>query len=119
MPTNIITTREIGEAIRKRRKELGLSQEQLSERVGVSYQQIQRYENGSSMLNVENVQRIAKALSLPVTTFFEATRVNVAAEPKTPYASNEEKTLLRNFRDLTAITDKRLAITIVKRLAKR
>lgn len=119
MPTDIITTREIGEAIRRRRKELGLSQEQLSERVGVSYQQIQRYENGSSMLNVENVQRIARALSLPVTTFFETTRANVAAEPATPYASKDEKTLLRNFRDLTAGADKKLAITIVKRLAKR
>ena len=119
MPTDIITTREIGEAIRKRRKVLGLSQEQLSERVGVSYQQIQRYENGSSMLNVENVQRIARALSLPVTAFFEASRANVAAEPATPYASKEEKTLLRNFRDLTARADQQLAITIVRRLAKR
>lgn len=119
MPTDIVTTREIGEAIRKRRKELGLSQEQLSERVGVSYQQIQRYENGSNMLNVETVQRIARALSMPVTTFFETTRANVAAEPETIYASKEEKTLLRNFRDLTAGADKKLAITIIRRLAKR
>ncbi|WP_298436613.1 helix-turn-helix transcriptional regulator [Geobacter sp.] len=119
MPADIITTREIGEAIRRRRKELGLSQEQLSEKVGVSYQQIQRYENGSSMLNVENLQRIARALSLPVTAFFETPRANVAAEPAMPYESKEEKTLLRNFRDLTAGTDKKLAITIVRRLAKK
>lgn len=121
MPTDIVTTREIGEAIRKRRKELGLSQEQLSERVGVSYQQIQRYENGSNMLNVETVQRIARALSMPVTTFFETetSRANVAAEPETIYASKEEKTLLRNFRDLTAGADKKLAVTIIRRLAKR
>jgi len=119
MPTDIITTREIGEAIRKRRKELGLSQEQLSERVGVSYQQIQRYENGSNMLNVETVQRIARALSLPVTAFFETNQTNVTTESATLYASKEEKILLRNFRNLTAATDKKLAISIVKRLAKR
>ncbi|HQB38788.1 MAG TPA: helix-turn-helix transcriptional regulator, partial [Deltaproteobacteria bacterium] len=68
MPKEIITTGEIGALIRKRRKELGLSQEQLSEKVGVSYQQIQRYENGGSMLNVENLQRVANALAVPVTS---------------------------------------------------
>lgn len=119
MPTDIITTREIGAVIRKRRNELGLSQEQLSEKVGVSYQQIQRYENGGSMLNVENLQRIAKALAMPVTSFFEPTQPHIAAEPVTPYASPEEKLLLRNFRDLAARSDRQLAITVIRRLAKK
>ncbi len=119
MPTDIVTTREIGAAIRKRRKELGLSQEQLSEKVGVSYQQIQRYENGSSMLNVENVQRIAKVLSMPATTFFEPVQPNVTAEPELPYGCREERAMLRSFRDLTTMADKQLAITIVRRLAKK
>ena len=119
MPTDIITTGEIGELIRKRRKELALSQEQLSEMVGVSYQQIQRYENGGSMLNVENVQRVAKALAIPVATLFEVNQPHITADPATPYASSEEKTLLRNFRDLTARTDKQLAITVIRRLAKK
>lgn len=116
---DIITTREIGAVIRKRRNELGLSQEQLSEKVGVSYQQIQRYENGGSMLNVENVQRIAKALAIPVATFFDVTQPHITAEPVTTYASSEEKNLLRNFRDLNARTDKQLVISIVRRLAKK
>ncbi len=119
MPTDIITTREIGAVIRKRRNELGLSQEQLSEKVGVSYQQIQRYENGGSMLNVENVQRIAKALAIPVALFFDVSQPHISAEPVTPYASSEEKTLLRNFRDLTARTDKQLVISVVRRLVKK
>jgi len=119
MPTDIITSREIGAVIRKRRNELGLSQEQLSEKVGVSYQQIQRYENGGSMLNVENVQRVAKALAIPVATFFDGEQPHTTAEPVTSYASSEEKTLLRNFRDLTAKADKQLAINVVRRLAKK
>lgn len=119
MPTDIVTTGEIGELIRKRRKELGLSQEQLSEKVGVSYQQIQRYENGGSMLNVENLQRIATALAMPVVSFFEPAQPHLTAEPATPYASSEEKMLLRNFRDLTARTDKQLVIKVVRRLAKK
>ena len=119
MPMDIITTKEIGVLIKKRRNELGLSQEQLSEKVGVSYQQIQRYENGGSMLNVENVQRIAKVLAIPVTSFFDEEQPHISAEPVTPYASSEERTLLRSFRDLTARSDKQLAINIVRRLAKK
>lgn len=119
MPTDIVTTREIGAVIRRRRNELGLSQEQLSEKVGVSYQQIQRYENGGSMLNVENVQRIAKVLAIPVASFFEVGQPDMTAEPVTPYASSEEKTLLRSFRDLTSRADKQLAINVVRRLAKK
>jgi transcriptional regulator with XRE-family HTH domain len=119
MPTDIITTGEIGALIRKRRKELGLSQEQLSEKVGVSYQQIQRYENGGSMLNVENVQRVAHALELPVTLFFAPIQPSIAAEPPTSYSSSEEKHLLKSFRDLTAKSDQQLAVTIIRRLARK
>lgn len=118
MQIEIITSGEIGTLIRKRRKELGLSQEQLSERVGVSYQQIQRYENGGSMLNVENIQRVAKALSMSVCSFFESRQPHIAAEPAHPYESSEERLLLKNFRDLVARSDKQLAITMVRRLAK-
>lgn len=119
MPTDIITTGEIGALIRKRRKELGLSQEQLSEKVGVSYQQIQRYENGGSMLNVENVQRVANALELPVTFFFAPSQPGIAAEPQTHYKSSEEKHLLKCFRDLTVKSDQQLAVNIIRRLARK
>ncbi|MBC8018206.1 MAG: helix-turn-helix transcriptional regulator [Verrucomicrobia bacterium] len=119
MPKDIITTREIGAIIRKRRNELGFSQEQLSEKVGVSYQQIQRYENGGSMLNVENVQRIAKALEIPVISFFDSVNASGVAEQLTCYASTEEKRLIRFFRDLTGRPDRQLAISVVRRLTKR
>jgi len=119
MQTDIITSGEIGALIKKRRKELGLSQEQLSEKIGVSYQQIQRYENGGSMLNVENIQRIAKALTLSVTSFFESEQPHFAAEPTPPYTSSDEKLLLRNFRDLATRSDRQLAITMVRRLSRK
>lgn len=119
MPTNIITSKEIGAAIRARRKELGLSQEQLAEKVGVSYQQIQRYENGSSMLNVENFQRIAKILNIPMAYFFTLSQEQVVAEPPLPYESREEKLLLRHFRDLSSNADKHLAISVIRKMASK
>jgi transcriptional regulator with XRE-family HTH domain len=116
--TNFVTTREIGAIIRSRRKELGLSQEHLSEKVGVSYQQIQRYENGGSMLNVENVQRVAKALDIPVTLFFSCTD-SAQVDESVQYPSPDEKTLLRYYRELDGETDKRLAIRVIRRFAKK
>jgi len=119
MPKDIVTSHQIGEIIRNRRKELGLSQEQLAERVGVSYQQIQRYENGGSMLNVENIQRVAQALGISVTRFFAPNGRELVAEPATPFESEDEKKLLRSFRDLTGRSDRALAVNIVRRLAKK
>lgn len=109
----------MGEIIRKRRKELCWSQEQLAEKVGVSFQQVQRYEYGDSMLNVENVQRIADILGLPVTAFFAAGQTERVAEPVESYFSTEEKTLLRSYRSITVDADRKLAANLVKRLAKK
>ncbi|HZX35476.1 MAG TPA: helix-turn-helix transcriptional regulator [Thermodesulfobacteriota bacterium] len=60
----------IGAGIKARRKELGLSQEKLAEALGVSYQQVQRYENGTNLLSTDKLQIIAKVLEVPVSYFF-------------------------------------------------
>ena len=119
MPTDIVTTREIGALVRGRRKELGLSQEQLAEMVGVSYQQIQRYENGGSMLNVENVQRVAKALEFPVAAFFEADGVTMRFAISSPTLTNEEQKLLRGFKEIATQSDRTLVMSIIRRLIKK
>lgn len=119
MPTDIITSKEIGATIKKRRKELGHSQEQLAEKVGVSYQQIQRYENGSSMLNVENVQRIANVLNIPISSIFTSSQFQTVAEPPMPYESREEKLMLRHFRDLSSNSDKHLAINVIRKMVRK
>lgn len=119
MAKKIVKTREIGAAIRKRRKELGWSQEQLAEKVGVTFQQMQRYENGSTMLNVENVQRIADILGLPVADFFASDSSVTVEEPVESYFATDEKALLRHYRSITVVTDRKLAANVVKRLAKK
>ena len=115
----IITSEEIGKAIRKRRKELGISQERLAEILDVSYQQVQRYENGMNKLNVENIQVIADALSVPVTFFFTTGYPQGVAEPPLPYAPPEEKTLLKHFRKIADHNDKLLVINIARLAAKK
>ncbi|MCL4476689.1 MAG: helix-turn-helix domain-containing protein [Nitrospirae bacterium] len=116
----IKTSREIGERIKKRRKELGISQERLAEILGVTYQQIQRYENGTNKLNVENVQIIAHALSVPILHFFESDETPAVAEKISPYSPTppEEMRLLRHFRAIKDEGSKNLVIQIA-RLAAR
>jgi transcriptional regulator with XRE-family HTH domain len=67
-----LTTQEIGAVVRRRRKQLKLSQETLAGKLGISHQQVQRYENGTDRLNVENLQKVAHALSVPIYYFFLA-----------------------------------------------
>lgn len=60
----------VGERIRTRRVELGLVQEQLAAALGLSYQQIQKYENGSNRITVDRLVMLAHRLEVPITFFF-------------------------------------------------
>jgi transcriptional regulator with XRE-family HTH domain len=61
----------IGERIRLRRLELGKSQEQLAHVLGITFQQIQKYEKGVNRVSASRLLDIADALELPVGKFFE------------------------------------------------
>jgi transcriptional regulator with XRE-family HTH domain len=56
----------IGAAIRLRRKQLKISQEMLAERCGVTFQQVQKYENGANRVSFSRLVQIAHALGLRV-----------------------------------------------------
>lgn len=63
----------IAQRLRKRRKELGMSQAALSACIGVSYQQMTKYEQSINRLPASYLYEIAKALDVPLEYFFEAT----------------------------------------------
>jgi transcriptional regulator with XRE-family HTH domain len=56
----------IGASIRFRRKRAGISQDMLAEKCGVSFQQVQKYENGANRVSFSRLVQIAHALSLRV-----------------------------------------------------
>lgn len=97
---NIKSGKAIGLRIKDRRKELGISQEKLAEALNVSYQQVQRYENGTNMLNTEKLQFIAEFLDVRVSYFFEE-RGLIAAETGITYPSAEEVKVLRLLKRLS------------------
>lgn len=60
----------VGEKIRQRRKALGLSQEKLGERIGVTFQQVQKYEKGVNRVGASRLAKLAEALCVPLPFFF-------------------------------------------------
>ena len=61
----------VGKRIRHRRWALGTTQQQLADRVGIKFQQIQKYETGANRVSASRLWDIAQALGVPVSFFFE------------------------------------------------
>ncbi|MEK6713637.1 MAG: helix-turn-helix transcriptional regulator [Nitrospirota bacterium] len=91
----------IGMKIRNRRKELGLSQERLAEAIGITYQQLQRYEGGKGHLNTDRLQALTGALDVPMSYLFEETseeRIKVRESDR--YISQEEREFVEYLREI-------------------
>lgn len=65
------TDRHVGIRIRERRVMLGLSQQQMAELIGVTYQQAHKYERGINRISAGRLYEIAQVLRVPVGYFFE------------------------------------------------
>ncbi|MCI5038821.1 MULTISPECIES: helix-turn-helix domain-containing protein [Donghicola] len=61
----------VGRRIRHRRWMIGMTQQQLAERVGIKFQQIQKYETGANRVSASRLWDIATTLEVPVSFFFE------------------------------------------------
>jgi len=61
----------VGSRIRLRRNILGISQEKLGEHLGITFQQIQKYEKGTNRVGASRLQEIAAVLQVPVSFLFE------------------------------------------------
>ena len=62
---------KVGQAIRERRKVLGMSQEELAGALGVSFQQVQKYERGANRISASTLYKTSIALKAPIEVFFE------------------------------------------------
>lgn len=61
----------VGGRVRMRRKMLGVSQERLAEALGLTFQQVQKYERGANRISASKLYEIARFLSAPIAYFFE------------------------------------------------
>lgn len=61
----------VGGRIRMRRRILGVSQEKLADALGLTFQQVQKYERGANRVSASKLYEIARTLQAPITYFFE------------------------------------------------
>jgi transcriptional regulator with XRE-family HTH domain len=121
--------RYVGSRVRARRVGIRLSQTKLGEAIGVTFQQVQKYENGTNRIGASNLFKIAKTLGVDVAYFFEGVQeiadsmmtdspeVPMAGIKEDPLTSRDAIELMHNYyRVKDANVRKRLA-QFVKTLA--
>jgi transcriptional regulator with XRE-family HTH domain len=74
--------KHVGSRVRMRRMMLGISQEKLGDALGLTFQQVQKYEKGGNRISASRLQHISQVLQVPVPFFFEGAPggVDVTAE---------------------------------------
>lgn len=65
------TDKHVGSRVRMRRMMLGMSQEKLGEALGLTFQQVQKYEKGTNRIGASRLQQMSTILQVPVSFFFE------------------------------------------------
>jgi transcriptional regulator with XRE-family HTH domain len=124
-PTDI----HVGSRIRLRRNMLGMSQEKLGENLGITFQQVQKYEKGTNRVGASRLQAIASILEVPVSFFFDDApgqggdaAKGFSEENSTTYvvdflSSSEGIQLNRAFARITDPKVRRKIIDLIKTLA--
>jgi transcriptional regulator with XRE-family HTH domain len=92
----------VGGRIRERRIMLGLTQQQLAEMIGVTFQQAHKYERGINRVSAGRLFEIARALSAPITYFFEG----IGEEGPRPILPHQ-RTLLEITRNIAEIRNEK------------
>ena len=95
--------RHVGARIRERRVMLGLSQQQLAQMIGVTYQQAHKYERGLNRISAGRLYEIAQVLNVPISWFFEG----LSAESSPAEMTTRQRMCLELARNFAAIDNEK------------
>jgi len=107
--------RQVGDRMRRRRILLGLTQDQLADALGISYQQIQKYETGANRISAGRLAQIAEVLEVQPGWFF-------GAPEKVESAGGSSRAVIDLVRNFSRIEDERVRthlMALVRSLAGR
>lgn len=108
----IFTDFEIGQKIRELRLQTGLTQEKLAEILGITFQQVQKYERGLTKVNLQKLQQLAAALKVAPAVFFDGSSSALyKLEP-------DEMELLKSYRTIRQESYKSSIRDIISGLSK-
>ncbi len=112
----------VGCRLRLRRTLLGFSQTQLASAVGLTFQQVQKYESGANRISASRLYHLAEALDVPVSFFFDdlPREGELEENPVVTYELDRETLeLTRNFRSIDDQDTRRVIYDLVKQIAHR
>ncbi len=120
----ILVDNHVGSRVRMRRLMLGVTQEILAEALGVTFQQVQKYEKGTNRISASRLQHISQILQVPVTFFFEGAPGGSDGAPGVPtyvnefLASSDGVVLTRAFMRIENAKLRRLIVHLVQDCAE-
>jgi transcriptional regulator with XRE-family HTH domain len=118
----------VGSRVRMRRLMLRMSQEKLGDELGITFQQVQKYENGINRVSASRLQAICQILQVPVSFFFEggpqiAGRVRKGGEAPSPdyvsefVATSDGLKLIKAFMQIGQVSLRRSLVRLVEEVA--
>lgn len=139
-----IIDKHVGKQLRHRRTLLGISQEKLADAIGVTFQQVQKYERGTNRISASRLYSFSKILDVSIDFFYHDLEDTAMSEAAVPYGmsdndqedfqglnakakkmpedlmSNKETiSLLRAYYSVTDDKDRRDILRLVKTMAKK
>jgi transcriptional regulator with XRE-family HTH domain len=123
LPTDV----HVGSRVRERRAALNYSQTKLADALGLTFQQVQKYEKGTNRIGASRLQQIAQFLRVPATFFFDGgpsvpSRAKRQTSPSTDYVSDfladpDGLTLIKEFIQIKDAKLRRKIVQLVEQIA--
>jgi transcriptional regulator with XRE-family HTH domain len=114
----------VGYRLRMRRKMLGLTQKALAHALALTFQQVQKYENGTNRISASRLQQLSQILKVPVAFFFEGAPGGAEAAAATPsyvnqfFASSHGLALAKAFMRIENRTLRSLLVQLIEECAE-
>jgi transcriptional regulator with XRE-family HTH domain len=115
---------EIGRKIRALRLERGMSQTNLADGIGLTFQQVQKYEKGTNRVSAGRLHKIADLLNIPVTFFYDApaarSKKRDAGDPALAFLQTKGAVrLMRAYSDISSRTTKYALLVLAEALRNK
>lgn len=96
MSKKVLNKKDFGKKIKQNRERLGLTQFQLSEKVGISQNFLGDIERGIKLPSIENLIRLSNIFKVSLDSLFSASLDNILNESEEPYYTERQKAILNN-----------------------
>jgi transcriptional regulator with XRE-family HTH domain len=104
---------ELGESIRARRLIAGMSQGDLAGRLGVSFQQVQKYENGTNRVGAGRLPQIAEIFDVPIGALFDANAITSHGDSPAPVKLLPDRSTLKLLTAFDGIAHRKIRHSLI------